>query len=249
MRISGYMSSPNKPIFDVLHLTMSFLYHHPHRPFMYPSKPLPKIDMTGHFGAGKAEFLKAYKSFLVGSSDADLARDLRDRRSTTSNLITINNVATHWKIAKQPEPTNATSNAELMALHSQLQEIKKVRNFSTSIGYPIMEPTTIFEDNQGTIKSINTDKVTPTHRNHDVMIHSVLHHKRIGTFQVRDCKSELMLADPNTKPLGGPTLKRKIDRIIGTQYYPPEDSEHYKLLFLAREVSIDNISPSPTTPS
>ena len=70
--------------------------------------------MAGHFGAGNAEYLKAYKSFLVESADSDLAQDLRDRRSITSNLITINNVATHWKITKQPEPTNATSNAELM---------------------------------------------------------------------------------------------------------------------------------------
>eukprot|EP00957_Ditylum_brightwellii_P027610 2087190-Ditylum_brightwellii.AAC.1 len=81
--------------------------------------------MAGHFGAGKAEYLKAYKSFLVGSADSDLAQDLRDRHSTTSNLITINNVATHWKIAKQPESTNATSNEELMSLHSKFLEIKK----------------------------------------------------------------------------------------------------------------------------
>eukprot|EP00957_Ditylum_brightwellii_P102230 7793237-Ditylum_brightwellii.AAC.1 len=97
---------------------MAFLYHHPHRPIMYPSKPLEKINMAGHFGTGKTEFLKAYKSFLVGAADSDLACDLRDRRSTTSNLITINNIATHWEIAKQPEPTNATSNAGLMSLHS-----------------------------------------------------------------------------------------------------------------------------------
>eukprot|EP00957_Ditylum_brightwellii_P046320 3515262-Ditylum_brightwellii.AAC.1 len=81
--------------------------------------------MAGHFGAGKAKYLKAHKSFLVRSADSDFAQDLHDRCSTTSNLIIINNVDTHWKMAKQPEPTNFTSNAELMSLHSKLQEIKK----------------------------------------------------------------------------------------------------------------------------
>jgi hypothetical protein len=58
-----------------------------------------------------------------------------------------------------------------------------------------------------------------------------------------------MLADPNTKPISGPTLKRKIDRIISTQYYPPEGSEHLKLLFQAPEVCIDIISTSKPSSS
>eukprot|EP00957_Ditylum_brightwellii_P185626 14133650-Ditylum_brightwellii.AAC.1 len=120
-----------------------------------------------------------------------------------------------------------------MPLHSKLQEIKKFRNFSTSIGYPISDPTNIYEDNQGTVKFINTGKITPTHFSYDVMIHSVIQYKRLGSIQVRDCKSDLMLVDPNTKPIGGSTFKRDIDRIIGTQYYPPKNSDHYKLLFNA----------------
>lgn len=39
MRLSGYMSSPNQPIFIALHHTMCYLYHHPHIPIMYPLKP------------------------------------------------------------------------------------------------------------------------------------------------------------------------------------------------------------------
>eukprot|EP00957_Ditylum_brightwellii_P088709 6755078-Ditylum_brightwellii.AAC.1 len=70
-----------------------------------------------------------------------------------------------------------------MSLYSKLHEIKKVGNFSTSIGYPIQDFTILHEDSQGIVKSINADKITPTHCNHDAMIHSVLHHKRLGTIQ------------------------------------------------------------------
>jgi hypothetical protein len=37
MRYSGYMSCPNLPIFEALHLTMCYLFHHPHLPIMYSS--------------------------------------------------------------------------------------------------------------------------------------------------------------------------------------------------------------------
>eukprot|EP00957_Ditylum_brightwellii_P083403 6339580-Ditylum_brightwellii.AAC.1 len=70
---------------------MAFIYHCPHHPIMYPSKPLEKNNMAGNFGAGKSEFLKPYKYFSVGAADSDLACDLHDRRPTTSNPITINN--------------------------------------------------------------------------------------------------------------------------------------------------------------
>eukprot|EP00957_Ditylum_brightwellii_P074054 5626981-Ditylum_brightwellii.AAC.1 len=70
-----------------------------------------------HFGGGKADFLKQYKSFLETYTDADLARELRERRSTTSIALLTNGVVTHWEISKQAEPTGATSSAELFALH------------------------------------------------------------------------------------------------------------------------------------
>eukprot|EP00957_Ditylum_brightwellii_P056091 4251666-Ditylum_brightwellii.AAC.1 len=53
-----------------------------------------------------------------------------------------------------------------------------------------------------------------------------------------------MLADLDTNPIGGSTLKRKIDRIIDTKYCPPQNSDHYKLLFNAPEVSVDNLLSS-----
>jgi hypothetical protein len=42
MRFLGYMACPNLPIFDALHRTMCYLYHHKHLPIMYPRKPLKK---------------------------------------------------------------------------------------------------------------------------------------------------------------------------------------------------------------
>eukprot|EP00957_Ditylum_brightwellii_P018839 1415870-Ditylum_brightwellii.AAC.1 len=138
------MAAPNKPIFDVLHQCMAFLYHHPHKPIMYSKKPFhnlqPKLEL--HYGNGKAEYLKQYKSFITIYSDADLARELRERRSSTSIALLTNGVATHWDISKQSEPTGATTSAELFALHKGITKVSNIRNFSSTIGYSIGEPST-----------------------------------------------------------------------------------------------------------
>eukprot|EP00957_Ditylum_brightwellii_P080521 6124855-Ditylum_brightwellii.AAC.1 len=117
MRISGFMSSPNKLIFDVHHLTVHYLYHPPHKPITYPRKPVNEPKLASHFKTEKAEYSKLYKSIITSSPNADLACDLRYRRYTTSNIITVNRVAIHWYNGKQTKPNNATSNAELMSLH------------------------------------------------------------------------------------------------------------------------------------
>eukprot|EP00957_Ditylum_brightwellii_P049782 3774735-Ditylum_brightwellii.AAC.1 len=43
-------------------------------------------------------------------------------------------------------------------------------------------------------------------------------------------KSDMMLADPNTKQTGGPTLKA--DFVIGMEFYPSSDSDHFCMLFV-----------------
>eukprot|EP00957_Ditylum_brightwellii_P056981 4318416-Ditylum_brightwellii.AAC.1 len=199
MRLSGYMVAPNKPNFDALQQCMAYLYHHPHKPIMYPRKPLnnlqPKLEL--HDGNGRAEYLKQYKSFTTMYSDTDLARELRERRSTISFALLTNGLTTYWDISKQGEPTSATTSAELFALHKGIIKVSDICNFSSSIGYSIVEPSTVYEDNVGTIKAITADCTTPTHRPYNVKIFSVICHKQKGIITVEHSKFKLMLADPN----------------------------------------------------
>eukprot|EP00957_Ditylum_brightwellii_P101367 7725226-Ditylum_brightwellii.AAC.1 len=58
----------------------------------------PKLELC--YGNGQAEYLKQYKSFITIYSDAGLARELRERRSTISIALLTNGVATHWDISK-----------------------------------------------------------------------------------------------------------------------------------------------------
>eukprot|EP00957_Ditylum_brightwellii_P038655 2922201-Ditylum_brightwellii.AAC.1 len=79
--------------------------------------------------------------------DADLARELRERRSTTSIALLTNGAATYWDISKQGEPTGTTTSAELFALHKGIIKVNDIYNFTSSIGCSIGNPSTVYEDN------------------------------------------------------------------------------------------------------
>eukprot|EP00957_Ditylum_brightwellii_P197299 15031554-Ditylum_brightwellii.AAC.2 len=122
------MAAPNKSIFDALEQCMTFIYHHQHKPTMYCRKLLhdsqPKFTL--HYENGQAEYLKQYKSFITMYSDADLARKLRERRSSTSLALLTNGVVTHWDISKEGELTGATASTELFALHKGIIKVNDI---------------------------------------------------------------------------------------------------------------------------
>ena len=72
MRLSGYMTCPNKPIFQALRQTMAYLNHHPNKPIMYSSRPLLETTLECHFSKGDTEITGQYKSFLKNFNDSDL---------------------------------------------------------------------------------------------------------------------------------------------------------------------------------
>eukprot|EP00957_Ditylum_brightwellii_P126220 9622523-Ditylum_brightwellii.AAC.1 len=45
----------------------------------------------------------------------------------------------------------------------------------------------------------------------------------------------MILAEPNTKPTGSPTLQKKTDCIIGGHFYPPNGRNHFCTLFVKDE--------------
>jgi hypothetical protein len=76
MQYSGYMACPNEPIFDALHLTMCYLYHHPHLPIMYPSKRCKSCgkSLQTHWKTGFAEYLPGdYGDGRATFADGDFA--------------------------------------------------------------------------------------------------------------------------------------------------------------------------------
>ncbi len=147
MRYSGYMACPNLVIFEALHLTMCYLYHHPHLPIMYSSHHFNTsgASLQTFWGKGHAEYLSAdFGDGLSTFTDADHARDLHSRQSVSCYFIFLNKVLISWGCK------NSTG-AEVTSLHHGGQKSKILYSFLDSIGLPLSGPCLLFEDNQGTI--------------------------------------------------------------------------------------------------
>eukprot|EP00957_Ditylum_brightwellii_P210594 15365163-Ditylum_brightwellii.AAC.1 len=175
--------------------------------------------MTCYFGAEQAGYFTMYKHFFENYDDVDIACDLTDEISTSSIVITTNKVAIYWEFSKQSEPTGATTSAELCSADKGIIKSVDIRYYSDSTAYPICDLTTVYKDNTNAVKAISSDCISPTHIHYDVRIHRVLHCKQTGYFFMVLYQSDLMLANPNTKPYGGNNLKTKIDCFIGVKYY------------------------------
>ena len=155
MRYSGYMACPNQPIFDALHLTMCYLYHHPHSPIMYPSKPFKfgSKSLQAHWRTGFAEYLPGdHSDGLACFAGADFAQCLHTRRSGSAHFHLLNGVVVSWGCKKQPVTSLHSSGAELTSLHWAGFKSSLLQAFMSSIGKSFTSPCTIFEDNQGRVQ-------------------------------------------------------------------------------------------------
>ena len=239
MRYSGYMACPNQPIFDALHLTMCYLYHHPHLPIMYPSKVYKSAgkSLQTHWKTGFAEYLPGdYGDGLATFADADFARCLRTRRSVSAHFHLLNGVLVSWGCKKQPVTSLHSSGAELTSLHRAGFKSSLLQNFMTAIGRSCATPSTIFEDNQGTIKLIRTQRLTDTVRHHAVKLAWLNEHFLRGSFIVAYSKTAMMLVDCSTKPVNGSQLFHQIAFAIGVRFYPQPTEQHYL------DLDLDNFS-------
>jgi hypothetical protein len=233
MRISGYLAAPTEVILKALDHTMRYLYFYQHMQNFHPRRPLSKKALAMHWSKGSAEFLSLkYGTILVNSADADHARDIRDRRSVSLGLHLLNHVVVSWKCKKQATTTLHSIGSEILSLASEVKKTIHLRDFLASVGYPICDTTSTFEDNQGTITSIKASRL---HKN---TCHLYTHiswlnkHYVMGIIKLLYTKISLQLSDINTKPLCGHHFQAIFTYGIGVLHYPASDSQHYQYLYL-----------------
>jgi hypothetical protein len=129
------------------------------------------LYLQTHWQTGFAEYLPGdYGDGLASFADADFARCLRSRRSVSENFHLLNGVLVSWSCKKQPTTSLHSSGAELTSLHCAGFKSSLLQTFLQSIGNPLSSPAVIFEDNQGTIKLIRTQRLTDTVCHFDVKL-------------------------------------------------------------------------------
>jgi hypothetical protein len=160
MILSGYLTGTNAAIFEALDHVMRYLYFYRHIPTMYPAKPLSHKSLTTHWAHGTAEYIvPEFGTCIVNTSDADHARDIRDRHSTTSTIHLLNGVAFAWLCKKQSVSTLYSKGSEIVSVATGAKWTINGRAFFSGLGYPIADATDTMEDNQATIKCILSSRI------------------------------------------------------------------------------------------
>jgi hypothetical protein len=173
MQYSCRMACSNLPIFEALHLTLCYIYHHPHLPIMYPPRPYKpsQKSLQTHWSTGFAEYLPGdYGDGLATFVHADFAHCLHTWHSALANFHLLNGVIVSWSCKKQPVTSLHSSGAELTSLYCPGFKSSLHQSFLAAIGKSLVTPSVIFEDNQGSIKLIRTQRLTDTIHHHDVKL-------------------------------------------------------------------------------
>ena len=108
------------------------------------------------------------------------------------------------------------------------------RRLLLSIGRSHPNPTPIFEDNNATIAQVLRDRLIPRTKHLDIIVtwlHEQYSRLRIDLIKAT---SNNQKADYNSKPHGGVNLQTKTLPLFEFDNYPPQNSEHYRLLELHR---------------
>ncbi len=225
------MSNPNEYSYRALDQCMTYLHHHPHLAIMYPRKDFKKNPLHCIFQKGDGEITDLNEVIDIQAyHDADLARDIVTRRSTTASIHLLNGVVISWTCKKQPQVAQHSNGAELRALHHGVRKSYFIKKILNSIGIKIYLPIPTHEDNAATLNQVSKNRIEPLTRPLDIIITSLHEHLNRGTMKLHYVKSNLQLADFLSKPLQGDELKNKLFWSIGVRFYPPKDSDHWKHL-------------------
>jgi Reverse transcriptase (RNA-dependent DNA polymerase) len=176
-KLAQYTSNPNRIHWTLAKRILQFLYH--------------TRDWSLKLG-GKSPSLYAY-------SDADFAGDTGDRKSTGGHAIFLGNGAISWSSKKQSVVALSSTESEYIQLSETTREILWTRRLLQELGLSLDLPTTLYEDNLGTIDFAENQKALRRMKHIDVKFHFVKSHVDDKTIDIKYKPTAEMTADIFTK--------------------------------------------------
>jgi hypothetical protein len=151
-------------------------------------------------------------------SDADHAGDRATRRSQTGYLSMVLGGPLSWRSYQQKSVALSSFGAELMAIADALKDCIWMRRVLYNVKLLKAGPTTIYEDNQGTIAAAQQDPGTVASKSKHIAVRYffIREHVECEDVEVIYCSTDEMIADIFTKPLGN-TKFLKFRAMLGVQ--------------------------------
>ena len=153
---------------------------------------------------------------LIGHADADWATDKKTRKSTTGWCYHLNNCLISWRSKLQSTVALSTCEAEYIALCDAVKEAIYLRKLLSDLGFPVTEPTPIFEDNSACIATTSTHFVTERTKHIELKYHYTRDQVTAGTVCIKKISTKSQLADIFTKILPGPAFFSAASQVLGS---------------------------------
>lgn len=191
--ISKFMENPNQSHVNAVKRIFRYLNH------------TKSLCIT--YGGGDTDDL------LVGYTDADFARDVVTRRSTTGYVFRIGNGAITWRSQRQPTVALSTTEAEFMAISDGIKESIWLRQLLKDIGYEQTDATKLMVDNISAIRLVQNPEMHHRTKHIDVRLFFVREVYEQKTVDVIHVSSSNQLADMLTKPLASALFQSNVMRL------------------------------------
>ena len=136
------------------------------------------------------------------SISTDWAGDSETGRSVGGYAIYLGKCLVSWKSKRQTTVATSTTAAEIEALYVGVLEGLWIEGLLGEIGLKFPKPTTWFEDNQGAIKSIESERNLDKTKHLLVKIYFLREQREKKRIQLEYKKTGEMVADIFTKALG-----------------------------------------------
>ena len=163
---------------------------------------------------GTKDYMLTYKRTdnleIVCYTDADLAGDEDDRKSTSGYIFTLAGGAISWRSGKQGVMAASTMQAEFVACYDATGQSVWLKNFIPALRVvdSISRPITMHCDNQSAIFFCANDKLSGASKHIDLKYRVVKDRNRDCTIKIEHISTTSNIADPLTKSLS-PSLFQK----------------------------------------
>lgn len=150
---------------------------------------------------------------LVAYTDADFASNLDDRRSTTEIILMLIGGPLSWKSQRQKCVSLSTTESEYVAAATASKEVVWMRRLLQDFCFQESTPTTLFFDNQSSIKLVKNAEFHQRTKHIDVKFHFIRALQEERVIDVTYISTDMQLSDILTKALPGPRFVKLREEI------------------------------------
>jgi hypothetical protein len=182
--VSCFSSNPGQPHWDAIRRIYRYL--------------LGTTDLKLMYGCAEKT--------LVGYADADGSM-AEDRRAISGYAFLINGTAISWSSKQQEIVSLSTTESEYIAAMHAAKEALWLRSLIAELFTPLVEPITVFSNNQSAIALTQDHQYHTCTKHIDVHFHFIRWIVDKGKIRLIFCPTVDMIADTLTKALPSPKVK------------------------------------------